>query len=75
MLVPGIRGAAHVAGEDSMIKRLVDIAISGSLLLLVAPLAGLIALLIKLETPGLFVTARVCAGKAGKPFRLYISAR
>ena len=54
-----------------MIKRLIDIAISGSLLLLLAPLACLIALLIRLETPGPFLTARVCAGKAGKPFRLY----
>ena len=64
-------GAAQVAEKGPMIKRLIDIAISGSLLLLLAPLACLIALLIRLETPGPFLTARVCAGKAGQPFRLY----
>jgi exopolysaccharide biosynthesis polyprenyl glycosylphosphotransferase len=53
-----------------MLKRLVDIAVSGSLLILVSPVFLLISLLILLDSgsPVLFRQSR--AGKRGRPFRM-----
>ncbi len=54
-----------------LIKRGMDISLSGLLLIILSPLMVLIALLIKLDSPGpaLFVQQR--HGYHGRPFRLY----
>ncbi|MBU2501023.1 MAG: exopolysaccharide biosynthesis polyprenyl glycosylphosphotransferase [bacterium] len=59
------------AGPQALVKRFFDLTVSGILLLLTAPLMGLIALLIKQSSPGpvFFVQERL--GKDGKPFKFY----
>ena len=54
-----------------MAKRAFDIVLSLVFLVLLAPLAVVLAVLIKLETPGPIFTSRVCAGRHGRPFTLY----
>lgn len=53
------------------LKRALDIAVSGVLLLLLAPLFLLLAILIKLEDPGPVFFSQVRVGKWGKTFRMY----
>jgi exopolysaccharide biosynthesis polyprenyl glycosylphosphotransferase len=60
-----------VSRSTMLLKRLFDL--SGSLVGLVAlaPLLPLIALAIKLETPGPVILSQVRAGRRGRPFRMY----
>ena len=51
-------------------KRAIDISLSASLLLLLSPLLALIALLIKLDSPGPVLFAQTRIGKHNQPFRL-----
>ncbi len=54
-----------------MLKRAFDIVFSLLSLAVLAPLASVIAVLIKLETPGSILTSRTCVGRHGKQFALY----
>ncbi len=60
-----------IRGWNRALKRLIDVAIAGLLLLLIAPLLAVIALLIKWDSPGpvLFTQRRV--GRAGQIFTVY----
>ena len=60
-----------ISGLNQLIKRAIDVGVSILILILTAPLAGLLALIIKLESPGpvLFMQKRV--GKDGRIFTLY----
>ncbi len=53
------------------IKRLMDITLSALLLLLLSPLMLLIALLIRLESPGPVLFRQIRLGRYGKPFIMY----
>jgi exopolysaccharide biosynthesis polyprenyl glycosylphosphotransferase len=53
------------------LKRVVDVAIAMSVLVLAAPLMGLVALAIKLDSPGSVLFRQERVGKGGKPFTLY----
>lgn len=80
----GILGASHFRGEPTLIvsisplnlrsrvaKRMLDVAISMTALFILGPLLLLVALLIKLETPGpvLFVQTRL--GRGNRMFPIY----
>jgi len=54
-----------------MTKRLLDIIVSFFGLILVAPILLLIALVIKLDSPGTVLYSGVRVGKNGKPFRMH----
>jgi exopolysaccharide biosynthesis polyprenyl glycosylphosphotransferase len=54
-----------------LIKRTFDIVVAGTGLLLIAPLFPLIAIAIKLDSPGRVFFSHVRAGLGGRPFRMY----
>ena len=54
-----------------MLKRVMDIAISGCALLVIWPVLALIALAIKIDDPGPVFYRQVRVGKNGKEFRIY----
>jgi exopolysaccharide biosynthesis polyprenyl glycosylphosphotransferase len=54
-----------------ILKRVVDVVFSLSVLVFAAPLMGLIALAIKLASPGPILFRQDRVGKGGKPFTLY----
>lgn len=77
-------GVGRLGGADTLIlsrgplslgsrvkKRLFDLVVAGALLLFLAPLMIIVAILIRLESPGpaLFTQARI--GQANRPFRIY----
>ncbi|HQX76229.1 MAG TPA: sugar transferase [Thermoflexales bacterium] len=53
------------------IKRVIDIAFAVLILLGLSPFLGLIALLIKLESPGPVIFTQTRIGKNGEPFKVY----
>ncbi|MGO9957203.1 MAG: sugar transferase [Solirubrobacteraceae bacterium] len=53
------------------LKRVMDLIIAGTMLVLCLPLMTLIAILIKLDSPGPVFFAQVRIGKGGRPFRLF----
>lgn len=57
--------------DGSMAKRLVDIILSSLALLISAPLFLIVALLIKLDSPGPVFFRGVRIGRFGKPFRIF----
>ena len=61
----------NITGFNYFFKRTFDILVSASLLLLLSPLMAVVALLIKVISPGpvLFVQERI--GYRGRPFRFY----
>jgi lipopolysaccharide/colanic/teichoic acid biosynthesis glycosyltransferase len=54
-----------------MLKRLFDVVVSFVTLLLLAPLFALVAILIKLDSPGPVFFRGQRVGRFGKPFRIY----
>ncbi len=60
-----------VPRSTMLLKRVFDLGASLIGLVLLAPLLPLIALAIKLETPGPVFFSQVRAGRAGRPFRMY----
>jgi exopolysaccharide biosynthesis polyprenyl glycosylphosphotransferase len=61
----------YVVFGAEFIKRFVDIVVSATALLILAPVFGLIALLIKLEDNGPVFFAQRRVGKWGREFRMY----
>lgn len=53
------------------IKRVIDVALSGSAIVLLAPLLGIISLVIKLESPGPVLFKQKRVGKNGKLFDIW----
>ena len=75
---PGSKTVAEVTLRDTwcrhvypVIKRLMDVVISLSLLILLSPLWILIAIAIKLDSEGPVIYKQVRVGKDGKPFTFY----
>jgi exopolysaccharide biosynthesis WecB/TagA/CpsF family protein len=62
------RHAAHVT---DVMKRLIDVAVSGTLLVLLLPLFGLVALAIRLESPGSVFFRQVRVGCQGRTFAMW----
>jgi exopolysaccharide biosynthesis polyprenyl glycosylphosphotransferase len=60
----------RIPRSSLLIKRLVDIAVSGSLLLVLAPLLALFALAIKLDSPGPVLFRQRRVGRAGRRFEI-----
>lgn len=60
-----------IHGTDLFLKRLLDIFISGVLLLLLSPLFIIIAFFIKLDSPGPVFYRSIRCGKKGKQFVFY----
>jgi len=58
-------------GWKIAIKRLIDIAVAGAALVLLAPLLLLITVLIKLDSPGPAFFKQTRLGRRGKPFACY----
>lgn len=54
-----------------LVKRAFDVVVSSAVLLAAAPFIGLIALLVKLESPGPVVFTQTRIGRNGKPFKLH----
>ena len=53
------------------LKRALDVTVAVVALLLLAPLAGLLAMIIRLDSPGPACYAALRAGRKGRPFRCY----
>ena len=62
---------SSISGISQLSKRTVDVIISVLLLVIFAPIMALIALIIKLESPGPVFFAQERAGKNGKLFTIY----
>ncbi len=60
-----------IRGRNLAIKRFFDVVISGVALIVAAPLMGLIALAIKLDSPGPVIFRQTRVGRFGHPFTIY----
>jgi exopolysaccharide biosynthesis polyprenyl glycosylphosphotransferase len=60
-----------IQGANAVIKRAVDAVISALALLICAPVMALVALLVRLESPGPVIYRHVRIGKGGHPFTTY----
>jgi lipopolysaccharide/colanic/teichoic acid biosynthesis glycosyltransferase len=60
-----------VSGANSAVKRLVDLALALAGVILTAPVVALLALAVKLESPGHPLYTQTRAGKDGRPFSIY----
>jgi exopolysaccharide biosynthesis polyprenyl glycosylphosphotransferase len=61
----------HASRSTVLLKRALDIAVSATSLLLLAPLLGLIALAIRLDSPGPIVFSQRRAGLGGRAFCMH----
>jgi exopolysaccharide biosynthesis polyprenyl glycosylphosphotransferase len=64
-------GPAGLPRSSQWVKRLVDLVISVTALVLLAPLLALIALLVKLDSPGPAFFRQTRMGADDRPFRIY----
>jgi len=62
---------SQIRGWNLVIKRVLDVAVSIVVLTLLSPALGLIALIIKLDSPGPVLFRQVRIGRDGKSFALY----
>lgn len=60
-----------ISGLNQVVKRTIDVVISVLVLFLTAPLMGLIALMIKLESPGPVLFRQERVGRNGRCFEVY----
>jgi exopolysaccharide biosynthesis polyprenyl glycosylphosphotransferase len=61
----------HPSPSTLILKRAIDVLVSGVALLVLLPLFALIAVAIKLDSPGPVVFSQVRAGVGGRPFRMF----
>ena len=61
----------HAARVTDVMKRLIDVAVSGTMLLLLLPLFVLVALAIRLESPGSVFFRQVRVGCLGRTFAMW----
>lgn len=64
-------GAPVLRGQEQFLKRLVDVVVSATALLLLAPLLVIIALLVWRDSPGPILFAQHRAGLFGRRFRMW----
>lgn len=74
--VPGPRGGERPVYKDDKryylaVKRLMDIILSGSALLLLAPFFAVICAAVRLDSKGAAIYVQQRSGKNGKPFKMY----
>ncbi len=69
-LDPGMMSAAW-SGPQRFAKRTLDVCVAGVLLVLLAPVMAVIALAIRLESPGAIIFRQVRLGRHGRPFIFY----
>jgi len=60
-----------ISHSGRLLKRLTDVVLAGLMLILALPLMGLIALAIKLDSPGPVLFAQTRVGRGGRPFTMY----
>ena len=60
-----------IGGFSLLLKRGIDVVLSAIALVLASPLMGLIALIIKMDSPGPVIFAQERVGKMGRPFMVY----
>jgi len=60
-----------ISGLNQFIKRMIDVTIAGLAVILGAPLAALLALMIKMESPGPVLFEQQRVGKNGRLFTMY----
>jgi exopolysaccharide biosynthesis polyprenyl glycosylphosphotransferase len=61
----------HISGLNQLIKRAIDLSVAGIALVVFAPLAALLALIIKMESPGPVLFQQERVGKNGRLFTIY----
>ena len=61
----------QLSPDDHLLKRILDLIIATFMLIISAPLIGLVMLAVQLESPGSPVFAQIRVGKHGKPFKMY----
>ena len=64
-------GASSLPRSSQVIKRTVDVAISATALVLLTPFLAIIALLVKLDSPGPVLFAQTRMGARDRPFRMH----
>ncbi len=69
--IPSHRSARSHGPTGGAVKRLADFVVAGALLTFLAPLLLLIALLVRLETPGPAIFRQMRGGYGGRPFQIY----
>ena len=55
---------------DAALRRLLDVALAAALLVLLAPVLGLLAVLVRLTSPGPAFFRQTRVGRHGRPFEL-----
>lgn len=60
-----------ISGLSQLLKRGIDVILAATALILASPLMGLIALMIKMDSPGPAIFAQERVGKMGKRFMVY----
>ena len=63
--------AGSISGWNFLVKRTVDLVLSALALVVAAPLIGLIALAIRLDSPGPILLRQIRVGKGGREFVCY----
>jgi exopolysaccharide biosynthesis polyprenyl glycosylphosphotransferase len=63
--------ALHLSRSSRLLKRTMDVVFAGAGLVFLAPLFGVIACLIKLDSPGPVFFRQIRMGSAGKTFRIF----
>lgn len=66
----GTPAAAPGPGADGLLRRSLDVVVALLGLLLLAPLLGLLALAVRLDSPGPALFRQVRVGRDGRPFRI-----
>jgi exopolysaccharide biosynthesis polyprenyl glycosylphosphotransferase len=61
----------RISGLNQLIKRAIDVVFSTLILILAAPLMALVALMIKMDSPGPAIFAQERVGKMGRRFMVY----
>ncbi len=69
--IPVVREVRKFPGPYIYVKRFLDLALAAAVLLLCWPLVAVVALLIKLDSPGPVFFSHDRIGRRGRPFRLY----
>lgn len=70
-LVRATLHALRQSGRDALLKRGFDIVFSAALIAAISPLLLLVAVLIRLDSPGPFLFRQIRVGKDGAPFTIY----
>lgn len=64
-------GTWDVSRSSALLKRVLDVGLGAGLLVLLAPLLALVAVWIRLDSPGASLFSQWRAGRDGRPFRMW----